>query len=194
MVDQLAARHHLAPVLHQVAQHPKFMGGELDGGAFVPDLGGRHVEPHSADLQDRTGIARRPSHQRLYPRHQLRHLERLGEVVVGTGIEPLNLLVQLAAGGQYQHRGIDPLAAPLLQHAQAIATRQAEIQDDGVIRFGLAEKAGLVAIVAKVGHETGQTQLFGQLARQGLLIFNYQNSHKWVSKAGLLLRQRRWEG
>ncbi|MNF92159.1 hypothetical protein D3C84_747960 [compost metagenome] len=113
MVDQLAARHHLAPVLHQVTQHPELVGGELDGGALVPHLGGRHVEPHPADLEDRAGIARRTAHQGMDPRHQLGDLEGFGEVVVGAGVQPLDLLVQLATGGQHQHRSVYPLAAPL---------------------------------------------------------------------------------
>ena len=144
-----------------------------------------------AYLQDRAGIARRPAHQGLHPGHQLGDLERLGEVVIGPGVEPFYLLVQLATGGQHQHRGVYPLAAPLLEHAQTIATRQAEIQDDGVIGFGLAEKTRLVAIVAEIGHKAGQAQLFRQLACQDLFIFNYQNSHKWVSKAELRLSRRR---
>ena len=191
VVDQLAARHHLAPVLHQVTQHPELVGGELDGGSFVPYLRRRHVEPYPANLEDGAGVARRPAHQRLYPCHQLGDLERLGEVVIGPGVEPLNLLVQLTAGGQHQHRGVHPLATPLLEHAQTIATRQAEIQNDGIIGLGLAEKTRLVAIVAEIGHKSGQAQLFRQLACQDLFIFNYQNSHKWVSKAELRLYRRR---
>ena len=122
---------------------------------------GRHVETHATVSGGWSWRSPPPGTSACHPGHQLRHLEGLG----GSrrpGVEP-SIFSQTGHGRSAPTPECPSPAAPLLQYAQAVATGQAEIQDDGVIGFGLAESPPRCHR-GEIGDETGQTQLFRQLA------------------------------
>jgi hypothetical protein len=67
-------------------------------------------------------------------------MERLGDIIVGAGVEALHLVAPAVARGQDQHRHGAAGAAPFLQHRNAVHLRQADVEDDGVVGLALAEK------------------------------------------------------
>ena len=76
-------------------------------------------------------------------------LERLGQIIVGAGVDAVDALGPAAARGQDQHRHAAAVGAPALEHRQAVHLRQAEIEDDGAIIFGVAAKPGLLAVARR---------------------------------------------
>ncbi len=74
-------------------------------------------------------------------REQLAHPERLGEVIVGAGVERRDLVALLAAGGEHDDRHVAPLPQPP-DHLQAVEIGQAQVEDDEV---GLARSAASIS-------------------------------------------------
>ena len=74
------------------------------------------------------------------PGEQLADAERLGNVVVGPGVERRDLVRLLAARREHDDRDRRPGAQPL-DHLEPVEVGQAEVQDDhvGLARLSLAE-------------------------------------------------------
>ncbi|MCY1562495.1 hypothetical protein D9M68_999010 [compost metagenome] len=82
-------------------------------------------------------------------------MEGLGDIVVGAGINALHLVAPAVARGQQQHRRSLAGTAPFLEHGKPVHLRQADIQNDGVIGFGIAEEVAFLAIESHVDRITG---------------------------------------
>src|SRR3989338_3986006 len=80
-------------------------------------------------------------------RHQFLDRKGFREVVVGAGIQPLHLLIELGSGGEDQDRRGNLLLAQGLENLEAGHPRQHEIQDNQVVapRPGQIEALGAVA-------------------------------------------------
>src|SRR5690606_37723012 len=106
VLDQLGSADHLALVVHQVAEQLVFLRGQLDRLSGQGDAARARVEANVARNELRAGVARGAADQRPQTGDQLFGLERLGEVVVGAGIEPGDLVGPRIARGQNQDRKV----------------------------------------------------------------------------------------
>ena len=88
--------------------------------------------------------------QRAQPRQNLLHMEGLHDIIVGAGIEALDFVAPAVARGQHQDRHRPPGLAPVAEDRNAVLLRQADVEDDGVIRLRIAEKPALFAIVGAI--------------------------------------------
>ncbi len=77
--------------------HRIFDGDLLAGTGTRPQLVGQRLEPHQA----------------LHPGHQLDVVDRLGQEVVGAGLEPAHAVGGLVERGHHQHRDMAGLAVDL---------------------------------------------------------------------------------
>ena len=73
-------------------------------------------------------------------------MEGLGDIIVGAGIHAGDLVAPALARGEDEHRHLAVVAPPLLEHAQAVLLGQPEIEHDGVVGLGVAEKMPLLAV------------------------------------------------
>ena len=101
-LSQLGARKHYPRVAQQVLQKPNSEGREVDPALSTQYLHGIHIHPESRnDSQTRSsGWCRRS--KRSHPGEQLPIGKRLGEVVVGPGVQALDPVGYLGAGGEHQ--------------------------------------------------------------------------------------------
>jgi hypothetical protein len=99
-------------------------------------------------------------------------MERLGDIIVGAGVEAVHLVAPAIARGQDQHRHHASAAAPGFQHRDAVHLRQADIEDDGVVRLALAEVMAFLAVERPVDGIAGVRQRAGELAVQVRIVFN----------------------
>jgi hypothetical protein len=83
------------------------------------------------------------------PGQQFVHAEGLGDVVVGAGVQRLDLLVGGVPGGQHQDRHAGP-AAQAPDHLDAVHVRQAQVEDDHIGVAGGGELEGGGAVVGRV--------------------------------------------
>ena len=58
---------------------------------------------------------------------------RLGQVVVGAGVEPLDALIEPAARGQHQDRDGRAVRAQLPADVEAVDARQQDVEDDEIV-------------------------------------------------------------
>ena len=106
------------------------------------------TDTRPARVSSRTGaatkLARRVAcgapQQRPQPRQDFLHMKGLGDVIVGAGVEALHLVAPTIARGQDQDRHGAAGPAPFLENGDAVLLRQAEVEHDRVIGFGVAEK------------------------------------------------------
>ena len=118
-----------------------------------------------------------PASHRADTGDELRQGEGLGQVVVRPGIEAVHALVDFAARGQQQdgHR-VAPFAQ-LAKDAEAVPSRQHDVQHQRVVRRRLGQMQRVVAIVADVDREAlGAERLPDE--RRGLrVVFDDQDAH-----------------
>ena len=97
--------------------------------------------------EQRTALAAR---QRADAREQLAKVERLGQVVVGAGVESVDARLDGVARGQHQHRHVGAGGAQLAADRQAVLARQHHVEDDGVVVVLLALLRRRVAVARDV--------------------------------------------
>ena len=85
---------------------------------------------------------------------QLVHAERLGDVVVGAGVEGVDLVDAVGATGQHQDRHVGP-APESGDHLGAVHVREAEVEDDHVRRVGRGRLERLAAVGGAVAPRSG---------------------------------------
>src|ERR1700683_45258 len=158
MLDQFGPRNDAAGVVHQIGEQPVFVRGELHGIAVNGDATRPGVEAHWAAGELALGVARRTAQQRTHARQYFFEVERLGDVIVGAGVEALYLVAPAVARRENEHRHGATGAPPAFQHRDAVHLRQPDIEDDRVVGFALAEVMPLLAVESAVDHVTGLGQ------------------------------------
>ena len=141
------------------------------------DARGLGVEPQRPALDVALGVAGGAAHLGADARQQLLHVEGLGDVVVGAGVHAGHLVAPAVARGEDDHRHLALGAAPLLEHADAVHLRQADIEDDDVVGLGLAEEVALLAVEGGVDGVAGVGQRRDQLAIEIAVILDDQDAH-----------------
>ena len=99
-------------------------------------------------------------------------MKRLGDIIVGAGIEALHLVAPAVARGQDQHRHDAAVASPGLQHRDAVHLRQSDIEHDRVVGLAVAEKVAFLAIEGAIDDVTGVGQRSGELTIEIGIVFN----------------------
>ena len=123
-------------------------------------------------------------------RQELAHVERLGHVVVGAGVQRAHLVVAVRAGGQHEHRAGEPRAQPG-EHLRAVQVGQAEIEDDhvGVLGGGGAQRRPAVGGVDDV--VAGGPQRDPERAGDLRVVVDDQHADHGAGSAGWHLRAGR---
>ena len=127
--------------MHQIGKQPELESGQLDGRAIECDARRARIEPQEPAFELRLGHARAAAQESPDPGDDLLHLERLGDIIVGPGIDARHLLAPAVARGQDQHRRLYVGPAPAFEDGQAVDLGQPQIEDDRVVGLGLAEIA-----------------------------------------------------
>src|SRR3546814_10643591 len=110
--------------------------------------------------------------ERARARDQFADRERLGHIVVGAGVDPLDLFGPVAARRQDQYGHRAPAAAPALQDAEPVEARQAEVEDRQRIILDIALKPGIFAIAAAIDDKARRTQRPRDILGQIRVIFD----------------------
>src|SRR4051812_42039454 len=157
LLEQLVARDHQSLVAHHELEELELAGGELEQAIAAGGLVRGRVELQVADDQRRAAPRRAPAQERAQPRQQLLEVERLDQVVVGAGVEPLDARVDRVARGEHQDRHV-AVGAQAAGDLDAVDLGQPQVEHDGV---GL-EHRGLVERLAAVGGEADVVALAAQ--------------------------------
>ena len=101
----------------------------------------------------------------------------LATIVVGAGVDAGDLVAPAVAGGEDDDRHLALGAAPLLEHADAVHLRQADVEDDDVVGLGLAEEVALLAVEGGVDGVAGIRQRGDELAVEIAVILYDKDAH-----------------
>ncbi len=177
MLDQLGAGDDAALVVHEIGEEPILVRGQLHGRSIGDDTPGAGVE------RDRTAdeLARRvaggAAQERPEPRQQLLHVKRLGDVIVRAGVEGVDLVAPAIARRQHQDRHGLAARPPGGDDRGTVLLRQAEVQDHGVIRLGLAQELALLAVHGAVDRVSGALECGDDLAIEVAIILDDKQPH-----------------
>ncbi|MNZ72442.1 hypothetical protein D3C78_908210 [compost metagenome] len=177
MFDQLRARHDLAHVMHEIGQQPELMRGELQRRTVDGRLGGFGVEPDRAADEFGGGMAGGAADERAHTGENLFDMERLGDVVIGAGVDARHLVAPAVAGGEDENRHGLAGRTPFFDDGNAIQLRQADIENDRVIGLGIAEIMPFLAVKCLIDNITGFFQRVGQLPIEIGIVLNNENTH-----------------
>ena len=116
---------------------------------------GARIQCDRAAGQFRLGMAGGTAQQRADSRQHFLEMKRFCDIVVGAGVKALHLVAPAVARGEDQNRHRALVAAPGLQHRNAVHLRQADVEHDGVIGFAVAEEMPLLAVEGAIDHIAG---------------------------------------
>ncbi len=85
--------------------------------------------------------------------HELAHLDRLHQVVVGADLQAQHLLVYRFGGGEDQHRHVVAALAQAAQHGLAAQPRDVEIEQHHVVACLLQQAVGRMPLGHVIDHE-----------------------------------------
>jgi hypothetical protein len=130
-----------------------------------------------AHAQDRIFHVMAAADQDAQPRQQLFKLERLGQVIVGPGIQAQDLVVDGVARRQDEHVRLEPRLAPVAQERHAVDLGEHQVENDDVVAGGAGLVVALLAVLGGVDGEAFFFQAAAQGLCQRLVIFDQQDSH-----------------
>ncbi len=115
--------------------------------------------------------------ERAQAGQQLPEIERLGQVVVGAGVESLHARLDGVSRRQHENRHVGPGGANLAADRQAVAQRQHHVQHDGVVVV-LKTLLRRRDAVARDVHRVGRlAQPLRDEAGSVRLVFDQQDPH-----------------
>ena len=140
-------------------------------------LPGREVQGEVADAQQAALALEAPPQQRAQSGQQLRQGERLDQVVVGAGIEPLDPVVDGVARGEHQDRRVVTGAAHAAAHGEPVDVGQPEVEDQRV-RGGLRQRLERLAARGH-GHHLVALEAEGPVdgPADGEVVVHHEDAH-----------------
>src|SRR6202034_179014 len=146
---------HLAHVPDQSPEQVELLGGELELLVAAPGPAGLGVDP---DPLHHLGLDTAAAQRRADPGQQLGQPERLGDVVVGAGVQADHRVHLVGPRGQYEHRCGAALGPKPPADLQAVELRQPQVENDQVYAAaqGTAKRARTVSRYVYVVSFTAQ--------------------------------------
>jgi hypothetical protein len=130
LVQDVVAAEHLARFARQHQQQLELRSGQVHRCALTLHAAGGRVDREPLEVQPCLGAVRAAgaAQHRLQARHQLARLERLGQVVVGTQLQPDDAVHHLAARGEHHDRDV-ALGANRAAQREAVLLGQHHVED-----------------------------------------------------------------
>ena len=94
----------------------------------------RRIEDEVVGRQHGRTLTGASPDQRANARHELREGERLDEVVVGPGVQPLDAVADVVAGGEHEDRRPSAPGPQLSADGEAVELGEHDVEDDRVVR------------------------------------------------------------
>lgn len=187
LAEEFGAGADVADVLKQDFEQAEFARAEFDAatGALGGALGNVEGEIGQAE-KDRTGLAAATG-DGADAGDDLGHGKRFGEVVIGSGIESADALVDIAPGGEQEDGGGVAHVAELADGGESVAAGEHDVHDDGVVGLGADALNGFVS----AGEQVGVPSCFFESVTDGVggagIVFHGKDVHG-VGRLGNLNR------
>lgn len=147
MVQQFTRRHHAVAMMCKIADQAIFEGCQRQWHTAQAHAHAARIDGDRANFYDRRAVTDGATDKRPYPCQELFELKWLGKIVVCTGIDAFDTLRPAATRRQDKHRHMAAVAAPLFENGDTIHARQAEVEHDEAVIFGIALEPGTFAVM-----------------------------------------------
>src|SRR5206468_4331370 len=117
-------------------------------------------------------------------REHLLEVKGLRHIIVGTGIEALDLIAPAIACGEDQHGHGAAGATPRFEYRDAVHFRQSDIQDDGIVRLTFAQIVPLLPIERPVDRIAGVRKSGSELSIEIRIILDDEETQSKVPPLG----------
>jgi len=138
----------------------------------------RRVELEIAGAKDRGALGCPASHQRAEASQQLGERERLGQVVVGAGVQTRDAIGDRVPRGEHQDGAPSPRFAQLPAHLEAVQVGQHQIQDDGVVGVLGPEPHGVLATAGDIDRVALLFERALEQAGHLDLVLHHEHAHR----------------
>ena len=168
VIHQLLLAHGPPLMHHQVFKYPCFLAGErqrlpVDGGGTGAGVKG----------QQHILLGELPQGQAANASLQFGKMKGLCQIVVGSRVQSLHLVLHLTPGGEDQYFCL-PVGLPQgAQHCHAVLPRQVQIQQYQIVALHAQKLHRLLPVVAAVHAVCLASQAADDGFAQGAFIFNY---------------------
>jgi hypothetical protein len=152
-------------------------GRHVDLDVAAGDAPGRGVQHQVAGGEGgRGGVGAAPL-QGAQPGEEFVERERLGEVVVGAGVQAGDAIGDLAAGGQHEHRDPVPGSPQPLADGDTVQAGQHHVEHDRVETAGRRGVQPVGSGVPGLGVVAGLGQAAGEQPGEAPLVLHHQYAH-----------------
>ena len=110
-------------------------------------------------------------------------MERLRQVVVAAGLEPLHAVVDARLGGEEEHRRLDPLGARRLADREAVEAGEHDVEEDEVVPAAADHVERGLAFADDRDAVALGLQVFADALGQVLLVFDHENGTRLAHEA-----------
>ena len=154
------------------------MAGQLDRDVVDRDAPRAGVEPDRSDRQIARGVTGGAAQQRPQARQHLLHMEGFRDIVVGAGVNALNLVAPSIASGQDQDRHRASALAPRFKDRNPVAFGQANVEHDCVVRLCVAAKPAFLAVEGAIDRVARSLERSRHLTVEIPIVFDNQKPHE----------------
>src|SRR5215471_13240402 len=189
MLNQLGTRDHTTAMMHQIGEQPVLVTGQFDRVAINRYASSAGVETHRPAVELALGMTGRSPQKRTNACEYFLEMKRLSYVVVGSSVEALHFITPAIARREHKDRHSSSGASPSLQDGNAIHFRQAYVEDDSIVGFGLSEVMAFLTIEGAINNIPGVGQRCGKLAIKIRVVLDHEEAQGTIlhSRAGMKL-------
>ena len=119
-------------MMHQIRQQLELGVGQADRLAVAADAARKQIDLEPAAAQRSRGDLSGGAQLSSDPSVELRDRERLDHVVNRAGVEPLDAILDLAAGSQHDHRETGALLHELVENRSSVASGEHQVEHDEI--------------------------------------------------------------
>src|SRR6185312_4798707 len=184
-------RQHLARVEEEQLEQRELGPRQLDPLAAARHLARAGIELDVGEAERLAGAVAGAAQQRADAREQLLERERLRQVVVGAGVEPLDPVLDLRARGQHQDRNLAALAAQRPRDLEPVDARHQHVEHHRVgLRLVLEALERLRPVLGQLDLVALELERAPQRLPDGPLVVDHQDLHRRIVAAEAEIRVR----
>ena len=178
MLDQLALSDDTIPVMSQISEQAKFKGRQLDSPSVDHHSEAPRIDAQGTNFNERGDMAPDATQQGSQSGEEFLHFEGFCQIVVGTGIDPLNPLQPGASGRQNENWDGAGLFPQSPHHGQAIELRQTKVEDESIVIFRGGSEPALLPVSNDIHDVSGLGQSVPDVSGDCGLILDEKNPHQ----------------